>query len=232
MSIPSNMPVGSASEYVTDLHAPEREVTGDNVPGPDEPSLTRAAVAAMVGCSVATVRRAEETELHPVTDARGVRWFTREEAEAFAAKWKTEERVRLRRPRQVRASLPRGELEARIFRSFDAGELYPAQLVLKYRVPIAEIRRLYREYSLSLPEGERLRVADARRARQQESERQASAILDRAAATQRAEVRERETTTRQRVVEHARTERLRIQSERERARIEERRRARTPAEDE
>jgi len=46
--------------------------------------LTRSGVAKRLGKSIATVRRMEAEELHPVRDARGVLQFSEEEVERLA----------------------------------------------------------------------------------------------------------------------------------------------------
>lgn len=46
--------------------------------------LTRSGVAKRLGKSIATVRRMEDEELHPLRDARGVLQFSEEEVERIA----------------------------------------------------------------------------------------------------------------------------------------------------
>ena len=47
--------------------------------------LTRASVAKRLGKSIATVRRMEGIELHPIVDERGIHWFEVCEVDALRA---------------------------------------------------------------------------------------------------------------------------------------------------
>lgn len=125
--------------------------------------LVRAEVAARLGRSIAAVRRLEWDRLHPIADERGVWRFDPAEVEALAATLPPlARRVVAPASEETRALARKGRLAARVFRMF-ARQMTLAQIVVATKQPPDVIRELYREWSMSLDEGEwnRRDAADA-----------------------------------------------------------------------
>ena len=117
--------------------------------------LNRREVAARLGISTSSVRRLEWDVLHPEQDDRGVWRFDPAEVA----------RIEPRSPRateggggkaHARAIARKGRLAALVFRMF-ARALPLPQIVILTKQPSETIRELYREWSMSLEDGERHR---------------------------------------------------------------------------
>lgn len=120
--------------------------------GETEAGLTRGDVAGLLGTSVSSVRRMEGKVLHPTRDSDGVWRFDPEQVRHLPSRW--------RDPEQPRPKKREGRLAARVFALFDQGMSLP-EIVQELEEPPGVIRALYAEWSVSLEEGERVRVDKA-----------------------------------------------------------------------
>lgn len=122
-----------------------------------KPAWTRSQVAERLGVSVSTVRRYEQSErLHPTVGEDGVRNFAPDEvkrlAKTLAAELEASPRA-LARAEANAAEMTKGELATAVFERFEQRQSL-AEIVIGVRVPPDVVRGLYREWLLSLCEGE------------------------------------------------------------------------------
>lgn len=108
------------------------EVTPPGPPTENGPTLTRGDVAAILGCSISSVRRLEGDILHPVLDADGVHRFFLLEV------------LQVQKTRSARAvgATQEGMRDSRAFEVFDAGGGI-RDVVTQVRIPVDLAERLY-----------------------------------------------------------------------------------------
>lgn len=140
----------------------------DDAPEVHPAPPTRSPVAKRLGVSIACVRKWEAAGvLHPTKDAAGVYRFAEVEVEA------------LRMSRRGRATPTKnGEVEAELFTRFDRGEDLRA-IVVATKLPSETVRKVYREWTITLADGEKIRRQRERDEKEDRFIREENARADR-----------------------------------------------------
>jgi DNA-binding transcriptional MerR regulator len=118
-------------------------------------ALTRDDVAKRLGVSISTVRRLEDTRLHPAVDDKSVRRFKASDVERLARELQGEQRSpRNAQQAVVRAAeIPKGELAALVFERLEQRHSL-SEIVIALRVPPEDVRELYHTWLVGLWAGE------------------------------------------------------------------------------